>query len=100
MTLGYHKMKTVLEGGEVERQTEAVRVPHFLTSELKPPTNLVSEALLSPAFGGHSIAGTEGPAHVKRISFCQEQEALLLKAPCGRSVIILLVSTSHLMKEV
>lgn len=75
--MGYHKMKTVLEGGEVERQTEAVRVLHFLASELKPPTNLVSEALLSPAFGGHSIAGTEGPAHVKRISLLRTRGSVV-----------------------
>ena len=48
-----------------KRQTEAARELHLLASELKPPTNLVSEALLSPAFRGHSIAGMEGPAHVR-----------------------------------
>lgn len=65
LTLGYYRMKTVLEGKKKKRQTEAARVLHLLTSELKPPTNLVSEAFLSPAFRGHSVAGTEGPAHVR-----------------------------------
>lgn len=83
-----------------KRQTEAARVLHLLTSELKPPTNLVSEAFLSPAFRGHSVAGTEGPAHVRESVSVKNKRLCCWKVPVVGQSSFSTVSTSHLMKEV
>ena len=66
-------------------------------SKSTSPYRLKIKASYKPGFWGFSVSRLSRAQRSRhrraspreRISFCQEQEALLLNSPCGRSVIIL-----------